>query len=81
MHLRNGHIIDALSDPFVPIHPAISVELHAAQLQVDVLVVGDWVPREEVKIEGVDRQPVLEGYKGDAQLHDLIGLGYILQLG
>lgn len=30
LHLSNGHIIDTLSDPFVPIHAAIRVELHAS---------------------------------------------------
>lgn len=80
LHLSNGHIIDALPDPFVPIHAAVGVELHAPQLQVDVLIVGHWVSGEEVKVKGVYFELVLEGYKGDAQLHDLIGLGNVLQL-
>lgn len=81
LHLSDGHIIDTLSDPLVPIHPAIRVELHAAQLQVDVLVVGDGVAWEEVKIKGIDLEPVLVGDKGNAQLHDLVGFGNVLQLG
>jgi hypothetical protein len=61
-------VIDALANPFIPIHAAFHVELDASELHVYIFIVENWVPGEEVKVKRIDFELTLEGYKGEAEL-------------
>jgi hypothetical protein len=57
------NIVDALSNPFIPIHSIICVEFDTAQLHAEHFIVEDRIPREEVKIEWIDFKLALEDNK------------------
>lgn len=80
LHLSQLDVVNALADPLVPVHAVIGVELDAAKLHGEGLVVEDGVPREEVEIEGIDLEPVLEDDEGQSQLQDLVSFGHVFEL-
>lgn len=53
LHLWKLDIVDALPNPFIPIHAAVGVELDAPQLKGYILVVEDWVSGKEVKVKRI----------------------------
>jgi len=58
-HFGDFNVIDALANPFVPVHPVLIVKLDAVKLHAEVSVKAHRVAGEKVEVEGVCLQNLL----------------------
>jgi len=70
-------IVDALTNPFVPIHAIISIELDAAELHGECLIIEDGIPWKKIKIEWVYLESAIEHHQRQTQLKDLVCLCHV----
>ena len=77
LHLCQLDIVDALTNPFVPIHAVISIELHAAELHGECFIIEDGIPWKKVKIKWVYLESAIEHHQRQTQLKDLVCLCHV----
>ena len=59
-NLADFNIVYSFVDPLVPIHPIQIIELHTAQLHLQLFIKSYRIAREKVKIKWISFQPIFK---------------------
>jgi hypothetical protein len=70
LHLSQLDIIDAFTNPFIPIHPMLRIEFDASQLHRQCFIVKGRISGEKIKIKWVNLESIIENDERQSHLKD-----------